>query len=419
VNADGTLSDDKTRVHIITTSLEYGVNASGVGTNVFRKGRAVSRPEKAAKSNFLHPIVRQYTITLSKLRNDYMSVPTQHPPIDSRDVEDENERFNDKKKTRGNRRAGSAHWTPRKPTARLTHHMLEDFLGEWTLHNYHIGPLRMFFRRAFDGMGYMFKSWRKAGEEGYEDDEMLDEASERRIQDFTSGVDPSCVWYDPSTGDLYDFSPHGQPDDDVLLPGVFTVRHDAGAIRFGLCGAASSMPCGTRKGKTRGYTSALLWLDDSDLPAQERCRPLSSPRMLPDKKKLSVEQYADSKRRYVGRIGKRGIGKDDNGIRISFAPGMTCERANAPNIPGQRSQSRTQLDVDLICDPTEPHVGKELPASSLVDIDECHSIIEIRSIAGCALPKQLTDRVDPQDPQSYNGEIATQFTADTVEFHDV
>ncbi|XP_037073731.1 FAD-dependent oxidoreductase domain-containing protein 2-like [Pollicipes pollicipes] len=93
---------------LLVLSLEYGDDFSGPEQDTFRWDRAVSDPLHADKSNFLHPVMYFY----------------QHPPTEVDMML---------------KPTGRA-----LPTATLIHHVLEDFLTDWTARRSHVLPLRRF-----------------------------------------------------------------------------------------------------------------------------------------------------------------------------------------------------------------------------------------------------------------------------------
>nr|XP_032825875.1 FAD-dependent oxidoreductase domain-containing protein 2 [Petromyzon marinus]XP_032825876.1 FAD-dependent oxidoreductase domain-containing protein 2 [Petromyzon marinus] len=93
---------------LLVVNMEYGKNFSGPGEDVFRTNRAVGAPLDAWRSNFLHPVIYYYE-----------RLPT------------ESEMRRRPKK-----------WPLPRPDA--IHHMVEDFLTDWSAPNTHLLPLRRF-----------------------------------------------------------------------------------------------------------------------------------------------------------------------------------------------------------------------------------------------------------------------------------
>lgn len=99
---------------LLAISMEYGRNFSGPGKDVFFRDRSVGHTQDAWQSNFLHPVIYYY----------------QHLPTE------QEVRF---------RPAG---WPLPRPTA--IHHIVEDFLTDWTAPVGHILPLRRFLENCLD-----------------------------------------------------------------------------------------------------------------------------------------------------------------------------------------------------------------------------------------------------------------------------
>lgn len=97
---------------IIVVVFQYGANFSGPGKDVFREDRAIGDPEKAHKSNFLHPVYYHYK-----------TLPTGEQ---------------------------MEHLRPKEVLPRPTniHHMVEDFLTMWDTPVSHVQPLRRFFENV-------------------------------------------------------------------------------------------------------------------------------------------------------------------------------------------------------------------------------------------------------------------------------
>lgn len=93
--------------HIIL-NMQYGLNYSGPGKDVLSEDRAIGDASSADKSNFLHPVFYYYS-----------------KPIDEIFLED-------------------------IPTADRYHHVVEDFVTDWTARRAHIIPLRRFIESVFD-----------------------------------------------------------------------------------------------------------------------------------------------------------------------------------------------------------------------------------------------------------------------------
>ncbi|XP_052823418.1 FAD-dependent oxidoreductase domain-containing protein 2 isoform X2 [Octopus bimaculoides] len=99
---------------IIAIVFQYGANFSGPGNDVFREDRANVNPEKADKSNFLHPVLYHYK-----------NLPSEKQMLNLRSKE-------------------------LLPTPDDIHHMVEDFLTVWDTPNSHIFPLRRFLENVFN-----------------------------------------------------------------------------------------------------------------------------------------------------------------------------------------------------------------------------------------------------------------------------
>ncbi|XP_030062661.1 FAD-dependent oxidoreductase domain-containing protein 2 [Microcaecilia unicolor] len=99
---------------LFVITLEYGKNFSGPDKDVFYKNRAVGEAQYAWQSNFLHPVIYYY----------------RHLPTEQK------MKFRPKK------------WPLPRPDA--IHHIVEDFLTDWTALNAHILPLRRFLENCLD-----------------------------------------------------------------------------------------------------------------------------------------------------------------------------------------------------------------------------------------------------------------------------
>ncbi|XP_017658248.1 FAD-dependent oxidoreductase domain-containing protein 2 isoform X2 [Nannospalax galili] len=99
---------------LFVISMEYGRNFSGPEKDVFFYDRSVGHTEDAWRSNFLHPVIYYY----------------RHLPTE------QEVRFR------------AAHWPLPRPAA--IHHILEDFLTDWTAPVGHILPLRRFLENCLD-----------------------------------------------------------------------------------------------------------------------------------------------------------------------------------------------------------------------------------------------------------------------------
>ncbi|XP_016017251.2 FAD-dependent oxidoreductase domain-containing protein 2 [Rousettus aegyptiacus] len=104
----------KARHGLFVINMEYGRNFSGPGKDVFFYDRSVGHTEDAWQSNFLHPVIYYY----------------RHLPTE------QEVRFR------------PADWPLPRPTA--IHHIVEDFLTDWTAPLGHILPLRRFLENCLD-----------------------------------------------------------------------------------------------------------------------------------------------------------------------------------------------------------------------------------------------------------------------------
>ncbi|XP_006865345.1 PREDICTED: FAD-dependent oxidoreductase domain-containing protein 2 [Chrysochloris asiatica] len=109
-----TLTGRKVRRGLFVVSMEYGKNYSGPDKDVFFHGRSVGHMRDAWQSNFLHPVIYYYR-----------QLPTEQEV-----------------------RFRPADWLLPRPTA--IHHIVEDFLTEWTAPVGHILPLRRFLENCLD-----------------------------------------------------------------------------------------------------------------------------------------------------------------------------------------------------------------------------------------------------------------------------
>uniref|UniRef100_A0A8C5XZ76 FAD-dependent oxidoreductase domain-containing protein 2 n=1 Tax=Microcebus murinus TaxID=30608 RepID=A0A8C5XZ76_MICMU len=109
-----TLTGRKARHGLFVINMEYGKNFSGPDKDVFFHGRSVGYTEDAWQSNFLHPVIYYYR-----------QLPTEQEV-----------------------RFRPAHWPLPRPAA--IHHILEDFLTDWTAPVGHILPLRRFLENCLD-----------------------------------------------------------------------------------------------------------------------------------------------------------------------------------------------------------------------------------------------------------------------------
>ncbi|KAK9399976.1 FAD-dependent oxidoreductase domain-containing protein 2-like [Crotalus adamanteus] len=94
--------------------MEYGKNFSGPDKDVFYYNRAVGEPEHAWQSNFLHPVIYYYK-----------QLPTERKM-----------------------RLCPPDWPLPRPDA--IHHIVEDFLTDWTAPNAHVLPLRRFLENCLE-----------------------------------------------------------------------------------------------------------------------------------------------------------------------------------------------------------------------------------------------------------------------------
>lgn len=423
-------------VSVTTLSLEFGKNASGLGVDVFRKRRAVSHPKGAARSNFLHPVVRHYRVEVPIDHSDLSVlpiVPTDMPPYDP-------------------------HYSPqvdpeasgREPTPDAIHHILEDFNAEWDLPNSHRKPLRRFlltrlsqtrFDHGYEPDAVSVAMQSEPHNRDNDPDNVVfsddadDEASrappagsaatagaadfytrnkkqepapatgavgvpdagwdvdsddEDETEDLHP-VDPTCVWFDQDSGYMYDFSP--REDLPAAVGGVYYIRHDFGSIRFGLCAEASTIPCDTM------MAPAVLWVDGGGPHGTGECKLLTRPRQPPSPN-VTPEMMAQSHKRYAAEISAFGDPNDGSskaGLRFEFAPGMPCDPTGSGN--AKRSKTRVMVTVDLVCDMDAPAPGGELPADVVTNIDACTSVLEVRSRAGCA--RTLRDDFDQFDASTF------------------
>ncbi|KAB0400345.1 hypothetical protein E2I00_010441 [Balaenoptera physalus] len=109
-----TITGRRARHGLFVINMEYGRNFSGPDKDVFFYDRSVGHTEDAWLSNFLHPVIYYY----------------RHLPTE------QEVRF---------RPAG---WPLPRPTA--IHHIVEDFLTDWTAPVGHILPLRRFLENCLD-----------------------------------------------------------------------------------------------------------------------------------------------------------------------------------------------------------------------------------------------------------------------------
>ncbi|XP_027971465.1 FAD-dependent oxidoreductase domain-containing protein 2 [Eumetopias jubatus] len=109
-----TITGRKARHGLFVINMEYGRNFSGPDKDVFFYDRSVGHTEDAWQSNFLHPVIYYY----------------RHLPTEQ-DV-----------------RFRPADWALPRPTA--IHHIVEDFLTDWTAPVGHILPLRRFLENCLD-----------------------------------------------------------------------------------------------------------------------------------------------------------------------------------------------------------------------------------------------------------------------------
>ncbi|XP_042201055.1 FAD-dependent oxidoreductase domain-containing protein 2 isoform X2 [Callorhinchus milii] len=97
---------------LFVINLEYGNNFSRPDSDIFSLNRAVGEPRHAWLSNFLHPVIYYYTRLPTELEMRYRP----------------------------------HHWSLPRP--RYIHHIVEDFLTDWTAANSHILPLRRFLENC-------------------------------------------------------------------------------------------------------------------------------------------------------------------------------------------------------------------------------------------------------------------------------
>ncbi|KAF5919815.1 hypothetical protein HPG69_009804 [Diceros bicornis minor] len=109
-----TITGRNARHGLFIINMEYGRNFSGPDKDVFFYDRSVGHTEDAWRSNFLHPVIYYY----------------RHLPTE------QEVRFR------------SADWPLPRPTA--IHHIVEDFLTDWTAPVGHILPLRRFLENCLD-----------------------------------------------------------------------------------------------------------------------------------------------------------------------------------------------------------------------------------------------------------------------------
>ncbi|KAM6162113.1 FAD-dependent oxidoreductase domain-containing protein 2 isoform 1-T1 [Erethizon dorsatum] len=109
-----TLTGRMAKHGLFIINMEYGKNFSGPDKDVFFHDRSVGHTEDAWQSNFLHPVIYYY----------------RHLPTE------QEVRFR------------PAHWPLPRPTA--IHHIVEDFLTDWTAPVGHILPLRRFLENCLD-----------------------------------------------------------------------------------------------------------------------------------------------------------------------------------------------------------------------------------------------------------------------------
>ncbi|XP_069855525.1 FAD-dependent oxidoreductase domain-containing protein 2 isoform X1 [Dipodomys merriami] len=109
-----TLTGRKAQHGLFVINMEYGKNFSGPDKDVFFYDRSVGHIEDAWQSNFLHPVLYYY----------------RHLPTEQ-DV-----------------RFRPAHWPLPRPAA--IHHVVEDFLTDWTAPVGHILPLRRFLENCLN-----------------------------------------------------------------------------------------------------------------------------------------------------------------------------------------------------------------------------------------------------------------------------
>ncbi|XP_008054469.1 FAD-dependent oxidoreductase domain-containing protein 2 [Carlito syrichta] len=109
-----TLTGRQAQHGLFVINMEYGRNFSGPDKDVFFHDRSVGHTEDAWQSNFLHPVIYYY----------------RHLPTE------QEVRFR------------PAHWPLPRPAA--IHHIVEDFLTDWTAPVGHILPLRRFLENCLD-----------------------------------------------------------------------------------------------------------------------------------------------------------------------------------------------------------------------------------------------------------------------------
>ncbi|XP_003783300.1 FAD-dependent oxidoreductase domain-containing protein 2 [Otolemur garnettii] len=109
-----TLTGKKAENGLFVINMEYGKNFSGPDKDVFFYDRSVGHTEDAWQSNFLHPVIYYYR-----------QLPTEEEV-----------------------RYRPPYWPLPRPTA--IHHILEDFLTDWTAPVGHILPLRRFLENCLD-----------------------------------------------------------------------------------------------------------------------------------------------------------------------------------------------------------------------------------------------------------------------------
>ncbi|KAL2775663.1 FAD-dependent oxidoreductase domain-containing protein 2 isoform 2 precursor, partial [Daubentonia madagascariensis] len=109
-----TLTGRKAKHGLFVINMEYGKNFSGPDKDVFFHDRSVGHTEDAWQSNFLHPVIYYYR-----------QLPTEQEV-----------------------RFRPAHWPLPRPVA--IHHIVEDFLTDWTAPVGHILPLRRFLENCLD-----------------------------------------------------------------------------------------------------------------------------------------------------------------------------------------------------------------------------------------------------------------------------
>ncbi|XP_001376043.2 FAD-dependent oxidoreductase domain-containing protein 2 [Monodelphis domestica] len=107
-----TLSGREAQHGLFVVTMEYGKNFSGPDKDVFYYDRAVGEVEDAWQSNFLHPVIYYYQCLPTDIE---VMFPTPG-------------------------------WTLPRPVA--IHHIVEDFLTEWTAPLSHILPLRRFLENC-------------------------------------------------------------------------------------------------------------------------------------------------------------------------------------------------------------------------------------------------------------------------------